>query len=283
MIKSRKQAILYLALASVLWSTGGLLIKLVDWHPVAIAGARSGIAAIVMLCYLKQPIKQFNGVKILGALAYAATLIMFVIATKLTTAANAILLQYTAPIWVALLAGWFLNEKPRRSDWLAIITVMLGMTLFFMGDLSRGKLIGNVLGLCCGITLACVVILLKKQKNCSPVEMTLLGNALTFLVSLPFFFTSVPSGRSIFGLLLLGVFQLGISYILYAVAIQHVNAIEGILVPVIEPLLNPIWVFLFVGEVPGGYAIVGGTIAVVAIVLRGIYQQQALQAKQPNF
>ncbi|MBB6214475.1 drug/metabolite transporter (DMT)-like permease [Anaerosolibacter carboniphilus] len=272
MDKNRKKAIKYMIIASVLWSIGGLFIKLVDWHPMAIAGGRSGIAAVVMLCYLRKPNVRTKKLTLLGASAYAALLILFVTANKLTTSANAILLQFTAPIWVALFSRWFLKERVQKSDWAAIIAVMLGMVLFFIGDLRTGHMLGNLIAVLSGIAMASMIILLKLQNEGSPVEITLLGNIFTFVIGLPFFFSSIPSWSSLFALLILGIFQLGISYILYTVAIPHVSAIEAILIPVIEPLLNPIWVFWFTRELPGHHALWGGMIVILAITIRSIYQ-----------
>lgn len=267
---NRKKAMIYLVIASVLWSIGGLFIKLVDWNPMAIAGARSGIAAVVMLIYLKKPVKGLGKIKLYGACSYASLLILFVTANKLTTSANAILLQFTAPIWVALFSGWFLKERPQKSDWAAIAVVMFGMTLFFIGDLKSGNMIGNFIAVLSGVAMAGVVICLKLQDKGSPVEITLIGNLITFIIGLPFFFLSVPSLNSILGLLVLGVFQLGISYIFYTISIKYVSAVEAILIPIIEPLLNPVWVFIFTGESPGSYALLGGIVVIAAIIIREI-------------
>ncbi len=248
-----------------------MLIKLVDWNPVAIAGSRSGVAALVMLLYVRKPKFTKSKAQITGAFFYMLMVILFVVANKLTTAANVILLQYTAPIWVAILAAWILKEKTRKVDWLAIAAVMGGMVLFFLGDLGGGALLGNLISIVSGVLLALTVIFLRLQKDGSQIEMTLLGNLLTFLVSLPFIFQSVPDTRSIVGIVILGVFQLGISYTLFSIAVRHVTALEAILIPVIEPILNPIWVFLATGERPGGLALVGGLIVVVAVTLRSYY------------
>lgn len=268
MEKYRKKAILYLVTASILWSIGGLFIKLVNWNPMAIAGARSGIAAIVMFLYLKKPIIHLGKTKLLGACTYSSLLIFFVTANKLTTSANAILLQFTAPIWVVLFSIIFLKEKIKKSDLAIIIFVMLGMILFFIGDLGQGTIIGNFIAILSGISMAGFVIFLKLIKDGSPVEMTFLGNIITFVIAIPFFFQSIPSLNSILGILILGIFQLGISYIFYTLAVKYVSPIEAILIPVLEPLLNPFWVFLFTGEIPGTYAFIGGLIVLIAISVR---------------
>lgn len=270
----RKKAIIYLIIASILWSVGGVFIKLIDWNPFAIAGARSGIAAIVMFCYLKKPIKHVGKLKLLGALSYTSLLILFVTANKLTTSANAILLQFTAPIWVALFSALFLKEKTKQSDWITIFFVILGIIMFFMGDIKLGNLSGNLLSILSGVAMAGVVIFLKLQDDGSPIEMTLLGNIFTFIIALPFFFISLPNLKSILCLLILGIFQLGISYIFYVTAVKHVSAVEAILIPILEPLLNPIWVFFITGESPGSYAIFGGLIVVTAIIIKEIYEHR---------
>jgi len=250
--------VIFLVLASILWSTGGILIKLVDWNPVAIAGTRSGISALVMMLYMRKTKVTLTKQKTIGASCYASTVILFVIANKMTTAANTILLQYTAPVWVALMAGWILKEKTKVRDWVTIACVMSGMVLFFLGDLETGQMLGNGIAVLSGVALAATVVALRLQKDSSPVEMTYVGNIITFIVSIPFILKSVPDMNSIIGIVLLGIFQLGISYILFAEAIKHVNALEAILIPVIEPLLNPVWVFMFAGEAPGTLAIIGG-------------------------
>ncbi|WDV45773.1 EamA family transporter [Clostridiaceae bacterium M8S5] len=270
---NRNKAIFYLVLASILWSIGGLFIKLIDWHPMAIASGRSAIASIVMLFYIKRPSKTVCKYKILGACAYAMLTILFVTANKFTTSANAILLQFTAPIWIALFSRCFLKEKILKSDWLTIIIVLLGMSLFFVGDLDRGNTLGNCIALLSGVAMAFVIIFLKLQKKSSPVEMTFWGNILVFIGGIPYFFASSVTTKTIIYIIILGVFQLGISYILYSVAIKYVSAIEAVLIPVIEPLLNPFWVFLITKEAPGKYALLGGFIVIITIIANSLYKQ----------
>lgn len=266
----RYKSIVFLVLASILWSTGGILIKLVDWNPIAIAGSRSFISSIVILLYLRKPVFTWSKAQLGGALAYASTVILFVSANKLTTAANAILLQYTAPIFVAILGVWLLKEKMKWYDYLTIIAVLGGMLLFFIDNVGYGSMLGNVLAVISGFFLACVTIALRSQKDGSPVETTLIGNILTFLVAIPFIIGKIPDIQSIVGIILLGIFQLGFAYILYALAIKHLSALEAILITVIEPLLNPLWVFIFAGEKPSLYAILGGLIVIVSVTVRSI-------------
>lgn len=265
---SRSKSLIFLISAALLWSLGGVLVKLITWNPIAIAGGRSAIASIIIIAYLRKPVIKFSLVQILGALAYAGMVILFILSNKNTTAANAILLQYTAPIYVAILGRWMLNEKASKFDWIIIFSVLCGMVLFFIEDLGSGKILGNLLAVFSGICYAFSVIYMRKQKDGNPIGSVLLGNIIAAVIGLPFMFRSVPNTQSIIGLVLLGVLQLGISYILYSEAIKNVTAIEGIIIPVIEPILNPIWVAIIVGEIPGKLSIIGGLIVLISVTFR---------------
>ncbi|MBN2506088.1 MAG: DMT family transporter [Verrucomicrobia bacterium] len=265
-----RHPVLLLLVAAGLWSTGGLLIKLVDWNILAIAGMRSAVAAVTMLLLLGRPRWTFSAPQVAGAVAYAGTVALFVAATRLTTAANAIFLQYTAPIYVAILGAWFLREYPSRLDYALMALALAGVGLFFMDQLSLAGWWGNVCALLSGFAFASLVVLLRKQKDATPVATVLLGNILTALVCLPFASLPLPGLTSWVGLLLLGVFQLGLSYVCYARAIQRVRALEATLIGTIEPILNPLWVMLILGEVPTAWALAGGTLVLAAAALRGV-------------
>ncbi|WP_250861323.1 DMT family transporter [Oceanirhabdus seepicola] len=270
---NRNRALLYLVLTSILWSMGGLFIKLIDCNSFTIAGARSGIAFLVISLYTRK--KSFKPSKpskmlVIGVISYALLVILFVTSTKLTTSANAIMLQFTAPIWVALLSHFILNVKTSLNDWIIIIIVFLGILLFFMGQLNSGNLLGNLLAVLSGICMAMMIISMKYIKV-EPIQITLFGNLLIFILSIPFLFQTHFSLRDLLYLIILGVFQLGISYILYTSAIKHVSALEGILIPILEPILNPIWVLIFAGERPGVYSLLGGIIVLTAITFRTIH------------
>ena len=273
----RAKALLFLVITALLWSSGGLFIKLVPWHPLAIAGARSAIAFLFTLALVRRPQWQWSATQLGATVAYAATVILFVTATKLTTAANAILLQYTAPVYVALFSGWLLGEKISRRDWVVLSLVMAGMALFFLDDLTLTGWWGNIIAVLFGVSMAGLVVLLRKQKETATNTQTVLfGNALTALIGLPFclFGGPAPGFQGWLALLFLGVCQLGLSYVFYNRAIKHVTALEAILVPVIEPLLNPVWVFLRLGERPGRWALMGGAVVIVTITLRMVLAQR---------
>jgi drug/metabolite transporter (DMT)-like permease len=258
-------------LTALLWSTGGVLIKWIQWHPLALCGARSAIAALLLWAVLKRPQFNWSFAQIGGAVSYAATVLIYVSAVKLTTAANAILLQYTAPMWVALFGAWFVGERTSRLDWLAVALSLAGMVLFFRDGLASQSLVGDLLAVLSGITMAWMTLFLRKQKDGSPLESVLLGNVLAAVVGLPFVLNSPPPNvPGLLALILMGLFQLGLPYVLYTAAIKQVTALEAMLVATIEPILNPIWVLLLVGERPSVWALLGGALVVAAITGRGL-------------
>jgi drug/metabolite transporter (DMT)-like permease len=257
-------------IASILWSTGGLLIKWVDWNPIAIAGIRSCISSLVMIGFwfvlTKKLPKKPDKFVMFGAINYVILVMLFVSANKLTTSANAILLQFTAPIWAMILGAIFFKVKFDRKDILTVVVVFGGMILFFIGDIDGGGLLGNILAVVSGISMALMIITLKKVTNHKPLEVVIWGNIFTFIVAMPFYSGIVLTSANITGILLLGVFQLGISYIFFTKGIENVTVLEGILIPVIEPLLNPIWVFMGTGEKPSQFALIGGVIVLAAVL-----------------
>ena len=267
--REHSRAILFLLLAALLWSTGGFFIKWVDWNPMAISGGRSAISALVIAFAFRRNLKiTWSPLQLAGALAYALTVTFFVIANKMTTAANAILLQYTAPVHVALLSAWLLQEHPTRRDWLTIVAVLGGMVLFFFEKMSPGNLIGNLCALFTGLTFALFIVLLRKQKDASPAGSVFLGNIFTALAGIPFMLDSMPSPAGWAGLVFLGVFQLGLAYVLYTLAIAHVTAMEAVLITLIEPVLNPFWVFILMGEIPAWTSLAGGLVIIGSVTAR---------------
>jgi drug/metabolite transporter (DMT)-like permease len=264
---SHLSAVGFLLLTALLWSFGGVLIKWVDLHPLAITGLRSAIAALVLLVFWRSLRFTWIWPQLSAAVAYTAVVCLFVTSTKLTTAANAILLQYTAPVFVALLSGWLLKEHIRWYDWLTIAVILVGMMLFFVDKLSAGGMAGNLLAIASGVAFATMIVLLRKQKDGSPLTSVFLGNVLTALVCIPWYGVKCPGAQDWLGLVLLGVFQLGLSYVFYTIAIKRVTALEGILIPIIEPVLNPLWVMLLIGETPAFFAVIGGTVIVVTVAI----------------
>jgi drug/metabolite transporter (DMT)-like permease len=192
-------------------------------------------------------------------------------ATKYTTAANAILLQYAAPIYVAVLSGLLLREHPRKSDLVFLMIAVGALILFFLDDLSAGHLKGNILAVLGGVTFALLILSLRMQKDAAPQGSVFLGCCLTVFITGPFLLDQVPSDTtSWLAMLGLGVFQTGMAYLCYAYAIRRVTALQGSLVPILEPILNPLWVFLFIGEMPGEWAVTGGAVIIVTLMVYGV-------------
>ena len=282
--KNKKvNAMIFLAITATMWSLGGILIKSINAHPLAISGTRSAISCLIILLYVKKPNFNWSFPQIMAGGAYASMVISFVVANKLTTAANAILLQYTAPIFVALLSAWMLKEKPKTIDWATIVLVFGGMVLFFLDSIDTKGLTGNIFGLLSGISYALFTIFMRMQKNGSPVESVILGNAITAVAGLPFLFTAVPDTKGWLYLVILGVIQLGIPYILYSKAIKSATALEASLITMIEPILNPIWVILIIGEIPGIFSIIGGIIVITTVAVRSVIVSSPKYYKNEGF
>jgi drug/metabolite transporter (DMT)-like permease len=270
LIFSLNRHVLLLLAAAILWSLGGVLIKSIDLNPVAIAGGRSVIAALVMSLAMPEILRKISWRVVPGAIAYAATVFLFVVATKLTTAANAIFLQYTAPIYIAMISPWFLGERTTWRDWLLVLLALSGVGLFFLDQLTLQGLSGVIAALGSGVAFAWLAVLMRRQKDESPEAVVLLGNLLTFLIALPWVFPIGRIGENGPRLLLLGVVQLAIPYLLYSRAIRHVRALDASIISIIEPVLNPLWVMLATGERPGFWSIVGGSMVLGTSLTRSL-------------
>lgn len=268
--KNRVKAMIYIVIAATLLSTGGIILKYVDMNPMAIASSRGLVSAIVVWLYLKKPNFTFSKPQVIGAFSYSMMVTGFIVANKLTTATNAVVLQFTAPIWIVILGVWFLKEKAYWYDLVSIAVVSGGMILFFIDDVGGGTVIGNIVAIFSGLALAGATIGMRLQKEGSPVETTLLGHLMTVLIGLPFVFSASFTTANIIGILLLGAFQLGIAYILYATAVKYLTALEVILIMFLEPILNPIWVMLIHGETPSKFSLLGGTIVILTVAIRSI-------------
>jgi drug/metabolite transporter (DMT)-like permease len=261
------------------WSLAGVLFKHVEWPGLAAGSGRGLIAALFLLAVSWRSLHfTWSPLQIAAAVAYAACTILFTLANKLTTAANAILLQYTAPVWIALLGAWFLGERATRADWLTIAAVFGGLALFFYEGLQLNSVTGLLVAVASGVAFAVMTLLMRKQKDTSALESIILGNLIGFAVGLPALW-SAPAlpATGWLALLLLGVVQLGLAYYFYAKAIKHVTALEAVLIPVLEPLLNPVWVLLAVGERPSVYAMAGGAVVLGAVTLRAIAGLRAVR------
>jgi drug/metabolite transporter (DMT)-like permease len=280
-MSAHRRALVMLALCGILWSTGGVLITFVDWHPGAIWATRSAFAAVMLYAVRRPSFRGIQRAEWLAALPLAATTGLFIVANKLTTPANAILIQYSAPVWVALLGQWFLGERATRLDWVTIFLVLGGISLFFLDQLTVDYVAGNFVALAAGVAFAFNGLTMRRVATLTtldavpldPLRPLLLGNILAVFVGLPFVLTSpLPDngGTALAALVALGVIQQGAAYLCYAAAVRHATAMEVMLIPVIEPILSPLWVAVFAAQWPGPAALVGGAIVVGAVTMRAV-------------
>jgi drug/metabolite transporter (DMT)-like permease len=267
--------VLLLIVTAIFWSLGGVLIKSIDWNPLAVSGGRSAVAVIVLGTCFPTLWRKISWRTLPGALAYAATVTMFVFATKLTTAANAIFLQYTAPIYIALLGPWLLRERATKLDWSLILLGLGGILLFFFDQLSLEGTLGLVLALGSGLAYAFLAIALRRERDGSPEAVVLLGNLLTVIIAAPAMFPIENFNRNLPWLLALGVVQLTIPYLTYSAAIRHVRALDAAIISLIEPILNPIWVLIVMHERASPWALAGGAVVLSTSLIRSIIASRA--------
>ncbi len=259
---------------ALLWSLAGLFIKLLDWNPFAIACGRSAVAALFILAWIRRPRFTFSAPQVCAALANAATMLLFVYANKATTSANAILLQYSEPVYVAIIGSFALKERPKAEQWIALAFVAFGMGLFFAGaPLGGGSggdgLLGDAAAATAGLTFALYTIFMRMQRNGSPLESALLSHVLAAAISLAIcLFLPAPriDARSIAAIAALGVLQIGLASVLFSVGIKRVTAMDASLIGVLEPVFNPLWVFLATKETPGASAFAGGGCIIAAVL-----------------
>jgi drug/metabolite transporter (DMT)-like permease len=257
---------------------GGILIKSIEWTPIAIGGSRSLIAVIVIGLVMPGLFRKISWSTLPGAVAYAGTVILFVVATKLTSAANAIFLQYTAPVYIAIISPWILHERTKAADWLLIFIAICGVALFFLDQLSLQGIWGVIAALASGMSFAWLTVLMRRERSESPETILLLGNLLTLLFALPWMFPVANIERNGIWILILGVLQLAIPYLLYSRAIKHIRALDAAIISIIEPILNPIWVMLIRGEHASFWSIIGGAIVLTTSLARSILASRSKQA-----
>lgn len=278
--------IVYVLLAVLLWSTGGLFIKWTTLDAFAVNAGRSFFAALTVAAFTRRKGLKLDVFTLLSSFLYAGTLTSFVYATKATYAANAIFLQYTAPIYILILAPFILKEKFRSSDLVTVLICLAGMSLFFIEsqnaktNLASNVFSGNIAGLASGAFFGLYFILLRHPrslKNRNPALSVFYGNILIVLFMLPLVFSNPPeqiNAKDIFAIMFLGIFQIGLAYVLFTKGIaEGVRSLDASIIGFIEPMLNPVWVFLLLGEKPSNWAILGGATIISAVVFHTLRQQ----------
>ncbi|WP_343252921.1 DMT family transporter [Ligaoa zhengdingensis] len=267
--KAQKRAIAMMLLCAGLWSIAGIFIKQLPWNALVIAGFRSLIAAGVLAVYMFVARVRFvfNRDSLLSGIFLALTFLAFVSANKLTTSANAIVLQFTAPVFILLLSTLLYHQRLRRADLAVVLVTLAGIALFFFDQFTPGSLLGNFVAIGAGFSMGVMYLLTGRADENARMTGIFIGHLITALVGVPMalVFPTPVDPPAVLSILALGIVQLGIPYVLYGLAVKDCPPLACSLLGAVEPLLNPVWVFLFDGEAPGPFALVGGVVVICAI------------------
>lgn len=269
----QRRAMVLMALAAMFWSLSGIFIKLLPWEPILIAGARSLIAAATTAAYMLVTKMRFRLTRwtLFTGIFVGLVCGTFVFATKMTTAANAIVLQYSSPIYVLLVNTVYFKKPLKRRDVFVVIAVLAGTALFFCDQLSPGNMMGNLIAILSGVWLAMVFLGNAQAGGSDEARMSglVVGHALCGLLIIPgmILYPVQPTAADLVYVLILGVVQLGLPYILLVYAGKHCSALASNLIGMLEPIFNPVWVLLFYGEKPGLFALLGAAVILGSVVI----------------
>lgn len=267
--------IVFVLAAALLWSTGGLFIKATPLGALELSFGRSLLAAATVAALTWREGFRLDLKTLVASVLYAALLVLFVVANKLTTAANAIFLQYTAPVYVLVLEPLIFRERFRPADLFVVAACVAGMSLFFVGRLQPDDVAGNLTALGSGVCFALFLLLLRHQRGgeSNRASSVIYGNLLICLVTLPAFAHAAHTltAKDVLIVSYLGVVQIGLAYTLFTLGIARgVRSLDAGVVGYAEPMLNPVWVFLFLGERPSEWAVLGGCVIIAAVLAHTI-------------
>ncbi len=283
-MKREHVGILQMVTCAVLWSIAGIFMKLLPWHGFVVAGIRSLIAGITIAVYMGIRHYRFylNRRTLLAGCFAGFTYVCFAMANKLTTAANAIVLQFTAPVFILIFSAVFFRQKIRKGDLAVVLIVLGGITLFFLDQLGPSTIAGNFVAIAAGMFMAGMYMTVGNIDLEERFSAIVIGQAVAFLVGLPFILTTKPvfNAVTVSSVLILGVFQLGLAYVLYVCASAKCSALACCLLGAVEPLLNPVWVMIFDGETPGVFALAGGVVVIIAVTAWSIWDGRQKEAAQ---
>lgn len=274
-MSERNKGNLYILLTAILWSTGGILIKYIPGNAVAINGARSFVALVFFCIYRRNLKVRVNRLIIAAALCLVTTNLLFVIANKMTTAANAIVLQYTAPIFVLIWDCIRRKKMPGKQQCILVFMAFAGMILFFFDQLDGGQMIGNILAIISGLTFSGVYFI-NSLPEASSEDSSMIAFTMSSIISIPFLGDLAGiGGTAIAALVVLGVFQVGLAYVLFAKGTKLTSPVSASLIGLLEAILNPVWVFIFYGEKVGEFALIGAAVILAAVILNTITGKSA--------
>ena len=281
MLADNRKGPVFIALASLCWSLGGVLIRFIPWGAMSIVGIRAVLAAAVFVVYRRSFKVEFTLGNFLTAICLSSTTVMYVFANQLTTAAAAILLQFTAPVFIILIYLVFYGKKPTFSAVVAVFFTIIGMLLFFVESLDAGGFWGNVMALVSGLSMAGVYVC-NKRPDTNPENALFLGFLINTCIGMPFAFFQVTADVVAWGaVIVLGIVQVGFAYIFFSKGIKRTSALLACLTSTIEPILNPLWVMLAgiwgilpVLEIPGRFALIGGVVIILTVVGYNIREEK---------
>jgi len=263
--------------ASVFWSLGGVCIKFIPWTAMSIISSRAMLAALTFAIFRKGFKINLTKSNCLAAVCLSGTTIMFVFANQLTTAAAAIVLQFTSPVFVLLLQFVFYKRRPRFGEVLAVAFTLIGMVLFFADELSEGNRLGNVLAIGSGLAFAGVVVF-NKRPDAEPEHSIMLGFYINAVIWSPFLFMDPGITATLLPwslIILMGIVQVGLAYVFFSIGIQRTPALLVCLITALEPILNPLWVALATPERPGRFALLGGAVIILTIIVFNIWVEKS--------
>jgi drug/metabolite transporter (DMT)-like permease len=286
-MEPRRKGILLIIAAALLWSTGGIGIKAIADSALKVTFYRSLFAAVALMLFLGRGVwarRQWKSTTafIIAIISYGGCLTSFVIATKWTTAANAIFLQYAGVVWVLLFSPLVVREPMRTRDAGAITVAFAGMALFFVGRFEAHGMAGNAMALLSSVFFASLILVLRREQRAAQAAVTW-GNVVCALAVLPFVAHDLSlTPRSFAVLAFLGIFQIAIAYVLFVRGLAFVTATQASLTGMLEPVSNPVWVFLFLGEKPSVFAIAGALVVLAAIAGHTLAGEPAMDLPAPD-
>ena len=279
--------VIYVVIGVTLWSLGGVMFKLTSVSGFEANLGRCAFAAVTIFLLTRHRGLKFDRWVLLNSLFYTGALSFFALANKKTTAANAIFIQYTAPIYVLLLAPFILKEKFKWTDLITVFVCLAGLSLFFLdnvpvGDLSpESQMEGNILALFSGVCFGVYMLVLRHPQMLkhNPAVSVFYGNLMAILFMLPFVIAAPSAWKpaDLLAVAILGIFQIGLAYYFFTLGVaKGVRSLDASIIGFIEPILNPVWVFLVVGEQPQKWALTGGLIIVTAVIVHTLRQPKSI-------
>lgn len=279
---TRGTAMLWIFIAGFFWSVGGLMVKISQDNPITLLGYRALLSLPVLLIFTPPKKLKINKKVFLYALFPTALAFTYVFSARLTTAANAIMLQYASPLYVVVLCYLLYKKKPGKEDIAVVIASMTGMILFFMDDYSPGNMIGNLIAVLGGLLFACYYTLTGASGEDSA-SIIIMSQIQLVVIAAAFMFWKEPltlNRNSIIAVIGMGIVQRGLGEGIYGKAAPHCSPLDAVLMSMTEPLLNPVWVMLFYGERPQKFALIGSVVIVVSVIVWNLYKSKKALNKE---